>query len=203
MSGSDHPLGLTERLARIASLEAEIAGHGARAPRAPNAREVSAKRITVLNKQLAELERRVAKLTRARKEPLRVKNRAALACALGSAATFVVGLALQVVLWNTPLVWEATACTIADGGDNPDFAIPSLRPSATFHTEAMPKPASRVPCWIPSDARGDCLGRLTPPLDRSLSLADKVRQLYAGLMLMGLGGVGLLAWGAIEKPTED
>ncbi len=194
---------LAERHARIAALEEELRDARARAVHAPKARAGAEARLANVTKQVAALEERLARKAKARRAPVRIKNGTAAATALAGAVVALVGVGLQIRVLATPLVWVKTACTIVDGGDNPDHAAPELRTSASFVTLHLPPPGTTIPCWVPDDPLGDGLGRTRAPAEERLGWTDKLRRLYFALLFGGLGALGLGASMATEPPVKD
>ncbi len=195
-------MSLADRVARIAELEQQLAVARDLARRAPEAHARAVARRTNLRKAVAELERHVARRKRGRRRPFQIRNLAALLVAVVGLGAFVTGMALQVRLFESPLAWVRTSCAITESDDG-KLAVPQLRTSATFTARAMPEAGRRVPCWIPSSAVGDAIGRIAEPEQPMLSLVDKLRLIYIGLALGGLAAIGLTAWAATEPPAKD
>ncbi len=194
---------LSERLARIAVLETALAVAKKRSDRAPKARAEAEKRLANLKKQVSALERKVKSREVSAREPLRIRNGTALIAVAGGAISAVVGIVLQVRLLASPLVWVETTCSVIEHEEDSTEAIPALRPSASFRTAKMPAPTASMPCFVSNDARGDGMGRFEKPKERAISFAEKIRKLYAILMLGGLGTIGFFLWMATETPTDD
>ena len=193
---------LAQHHERIASLEAELDAARKSAPK-ENRRAAAEKRVDVLKKQVAGLEKHVAKVARAGIAPLEVRNGTALLFAFLGAATFVVGLVLQLRLIVTPLVWVETKCAIVEHEEDATEAVPELRASASFHHSPMPASKTKVRCYVPDAKLGDGLGRFDPPARKALTVSEKIGRLYAILMLGGLAAVSFLTWLSTERPTED